>query len=143
LSPRDAPGDKKETQPVYDLASIKEVQSTIQRQSTDAPPTAPPPVDIPYRLGVGLNNSRHCGDNSFHRVSVKFSNFCNEKALMGGEELCRTRKASDSEAANNEICVAQLECPRIPIGLTGYLAEHPVIAIGASKNEGRSQLGLR
>jgi hypothetical protein len=73
---------------------------------------------------------------------VEFSDFCNEKTLMGGEKLCWARKAGDSETADKEISVGQLKCASIAIGLTGYLAEHPIIAIGSSKNDGRSKLRL-
>ena len=80
--------------------------------------------------------------NSVDRLLIKFSDFCNEETLIGGEKLCWARKDSDSETADKEISVGQLKCAPIATGLTGYLAEHPIVAIGSSRNDGRSKLRL-
>jgi hypothetical protein len=51
--------------------------------STSALPTD----TLPGRLDVWLNHSYYCGKNSIDRLPVEFSNFSDEKALVGGEEL--------------------------------------------------------
>jgi hypothetical protein len=75
--------------------------------------------------------------------AVEPSNFSNEKALVGGEEFGRARKAGNAQAADHEICVTQFECPRIPVRPAGDLAEHPILTIGTRQNNGWPQLGLR
>src|SRR5205807_1157450 len=64
-----------------------------------------------------------------------------DKAGMGGEEFAGTRIAGKPQRPVLEIGSVQGERGRVPVWLTGNLAENPIPSAGIRDDDSRAQLG--